>query len=173
MSRNRNGREFSQTTKNDLAQRANFLCSNPDCRKPTLSPSNTVTQGAVLIGEAAHICAAGAGAARYNPQQSDEECRSITNGIWLCANCATLIDKNEGKDYSADLLREWKQQHEDWVARGCPRQEAPTIVDGTHVARGSGKVVALDIRRAAIMKPGTLSIAEGDGEVTATRIGGD
>jgi hypothetical protein len=173
MSRTRRDREFSQRTKNDLAKRANYLCSNPNCRKPTLSPSRADAQGAALIGEAAHICGAGAGAARYDPRQSDEECRSIANGIWLCATCATLIDKNDGADYSADLLREWKQVHEKWITAGCPQPEALTVVDGTHVARGSGIVTGLDIRRPVIIKPGTLAIAEGDGEVTATRIGGE
>lgn len=43
-------------------------------------------------------------------------------------------------------------------------------VDGTHKAKGEGVVTGLDIQEPVIIKPGTKSIAEGKGKITATRI---
>jgi hypothetical protein len=48
-----------------------------------------------------------------------------------------------------------------------------TVLDGEHIARGIGKVTAIHTRRLTLFKPGTKSIAEGLGEVTATKIGGE
>lgn len=36
---------------------------------------------------------------------------SIGNAIWLCASCATLIDRDEAT-YTVDALRGWKSEHE-------------------------------------------------------------
>ena len=43
-------------------------------------------------------------------------------------------------------------------------------VDGTHKAKGEGEITGLDIQGPVIIKPGTKSIAEGKGKITATRI---
>ena len=66
---------------------------------------------ATLVGEAAHICAASPGGPRYDPSMSDEERRSHDNGIWLCANCATEIDKDPAR-FPVSLLRRWKEEAE-------------------------------------------------------------
>ncbi|MDP2857398.1 MAG: hypothetical protein Q8P50_05395 [Bacillota bacterium] len=44
-------------------------------------------------------------------------------------------------------------------------------VAGEHIATGKGNVTGLDIQGPAIIKPGTRSVAEGEGNITATRIG--
>ncbi|HRF25278.1 MAG TPA: hypothetical protein PLR98_13980, partial [Chitinophagaceae bacterium] len=41
-----------------------------------------------------------------------EQRSSISNGIWLCSNCAKLIDTDVNK-YSANILKTWKQNAED------------------------------------------------------------
>lgn len=99
--------EFSIRIKDTLAKRAGFLCSNPDCKKATVG-SNENENRATLIGVAAHITAASEGGPRYDNSLTSEERGSIDNGIWLCSNCATLIDRDLAK-YSEDLLRGWKQ----------------------------------------------------------------
>ena len=43
---------------------------------------------------------------------TDEERAHPDNGIWLCPSCHTTVDKNNGGDFSAPLLREWKRNHE-------------------------------------------------------------
>jgi hypothetical protein len=48
-----------------------------------------------------------------------------------------------------------------------------TILDGEHIARGRGKITAIHTTKPTFFKPGTKSLAEGEGEVTATKIGGE
>jgi ABC-type nitrate/sulfonate/bicarbonate transport system ATPase subunit len=107
---------FSPATKETLAKRVGWRCSNPDCRKLTIGPHEEDTKS-VNIGVAAHITAAasGVGAKRYDPNLSTEERKAITNGIWLCQNCGKLVDSNEPK-YSVELLLNWKRDAENRAA---------------------------------------------------------
>lgn len=117
--RKQNSRDdFSQKTITALRRRAGNRCSNPECRVPTDAPSEEGPEKVNSIGEAAHITAAalGIGARRYNPALKPEERRSIHNGIWLCANCADKIDKDE-KTYTVALLHEWKEKAEENAKR--------------------------------------------------------
>lgn len=67
--------------------------------------------GAKNVGEAAHIYGGKAGSARYELAMTDEERSDPTNGIWLCRICHKKIDADQ-KAYSAELLFEWKRDHE-------------------------------------------------------------
>lgn len=102
--------DFSRKTRETLAKRANQICSNPYCRKPTAGPHLDDDKN-VDVGEAAHIRGARAGSKRYDPSMLPEERGSIVNGIWLCRKCAKLIDSDE-KKYTVELLYEWKRTHE-------------------------------------------------------------
>lgn len=103
--------DFSQRTKDILARRVSFVCSNPECRKKTVGPGEDVDK-TVNIGVAAHIAAASEGGPRYDPFMTHEERSSIENGMWLCQNCAHLIDADPDK-YPSDLLVSWKKQTEE------------------------------------------------------------
>ncbi|CAK8718077.1 MAG: hypothetical protein CDV28_1656 [Candidatus Electronema aureum] len=119
VSQKKNNRDdFSQKTINSLRRRAGNRCSNPECRVPTDAPSDEGSEKVNSIGEAAHITAAapGPGARRYNKALESEERQSITNGIWLCANCADKIDKDE-ETYTVALLHEWKKKAEESAKR--------------------------------------------------------
>jgi tetratricopeptide (TPR) repeat protein len=102
--------DFDARTKETLARRVGYRCSNPGCRQLTSGPQEDPTK-AVNIGVAAHITAASEGGPRYDPGLSAEERRSVDNGIWLCQNCAKLID-SDVRQYTPELLREWKRQAE-------------------------------------------------------------
>jgi len=102
--------EFDDKTKEMLARRVGFRCSNPNCRKLTSGPQTDPAK-AVNIGVAAHITAASQGGPRYNARLSSEERKSIDNGIWLCQNCAKLVDNDEQR-YTTDLLIDWKRLSE-------------------------------------------------------------
>jgi hypothetical protein len=95
---------FPKNVIDNVAKRAGYLCSNPGCRKKTVGPSENNSSKHVSIGKAAHITAAAPGGPRYNPDFTSENRKAITNAIHLCANCADLIDKNEGVDFPAELL---------------------------------------------------------------------
>ncbi|QBO59614.1 hypothetical protein [Chryseobacterium salivictor] len=102
--------DFSNKTKEILAKRVGYLCSNPNCRKHTSGP-NSDQNKAINIGIAAHITAASAGGARYDETLSSSERQSIENGIWLCSNCASLIDRDE-TGFTVDLINNWKDSTE-------------------------------------------------------------
>jgi hypothetical protein len=101
---------FDDKTKELLARRVGHRCSNPNCRQPTAGPQIDPTK-AINIGVAAHIAAASTGGPRYDSKMISEERKSPENGIWLCQNCAKLVDNDE-KRYSSDLLKEWKRLSE-------------------------------------------------------------
>lgn len=109
MTRNRD--DFNRRTKNDLALRASYLCSM--CKCSTVGPGDESEDSATIVGVAAHICAAasGVGARRYDSKMSSQERSHITNGIWLCATCSVLIDRDE-KRYTVNELHRIKSEHE-------------------------------------------------------------
>jgi hypothetical protein len=102
--------DFNEKTKEILARRVGFRCSNPNCRKLTSGPQKD-TSKVVNIGVAAHITAASKGGPRYDARLSSDERKSTDNGIWLCQNCAKLIDNDEQR-YTSDLLIDWKKLSE-------------------------------------------------------------
>src|SRR5581483_8119351 len=102
--------DFSASAKQQLANRVNHRCSNPDCRATTSGPQ-LEPEGSINVGVAAHITAASAGGPRFDAALSFENRTSAANGIWLCQNCAKLVD-NDALRFPADLLREWKARAE-------------------------------------------------------------
>ena len=109
--------DFTKPVVEALAKRAAYVCSNPDCRVVTLSPSYANKSKYLYIGKAAHISAAATGGARYDASMTAEQRMSAENGIFLCSNCADMIDKNQGIDFSIDRLRRWKIDHDEFVKR--------------------------------------------------------
>uniref|UniRef100_UPI00405730F0 hypothetical protein n=1 Tax=Candidatus Electronema sp. TaxID=2698783 RepID=UPI00405730F0 len=132
--RKNNRDDFSEKTKRNLKLRVGGRCSNPGCRVPTDAPSDEGPEKVNSIGEAAHITAAapGPGARRYNKALKPEERRSITNGIWLCANCADKIDKDE-ETYTVALLHEWKRKAEESAKREQGRKKLPAEQDAVNI----------------------------------------
>ncbi len=118
------GPAFNNVTKQTLAKRAGQACSNPDCRKPTSGPHSDESK-AINLGEAAHVRAARLGA-RYDGNMTNKERSAISNGIWLCKECARRIDVDEVK-YPVPLLAEWKNIHEKWVSDGKPATQETSV----------------------------------------------
>lgn len=104
-SRMRDG--FARPVKIAVASRAGHRCSNPVCRRPTSGPREDPRKS-VNIGVAAHITAAAPGGPRYDPELSTDGRSSIANAIWLCQNCAKLVDNDEER-FTEALLRQWKE----------------------------------------------------------------
>ncbi len=86
------------------------MCSNPDCRAATSGPNSDLTK-AVNIGVAAHITAASVGGPRYASQLAPSDRSHASNAIWLCQNCAKLID-NDPSNYTVAKLNSWKASAE-------------------------------------------------------------
>jgi len=117
--------DFDAKTKEILARRVGYCCSNPDCGKPTSGPQEDPAK-ALNIGVAAHITAASEGGPRYDPSLLSEECGAVGNGIWLCQNCAKLIDSDVLR-YTVESLREWKERAEEAALRGVEGGAVPLL----------------------------------------------
>jgi hypothetical protein len=129
MATRRTESNFSNNTVEALKKRAAFICSNPDCKKLTVSPDLNSDTSVIYIGRAAHICAASPGGPRYDANMTDQERASITNAIFLCANCADMIDDNNGDSFTKELLTQWKNDHENWTIANLnkPFNSQPTV----------------------------------------------
>lgn len=102
--------DFTEETKRVLSQRVGGRCSNPNCVAQTSGP-RLYPSKAINIGVAAHITAASEDGPRYEPSLTPEQRRDPNNGIWLCQNCAKLVD-NDPIAFPAEKLRNWKRQSE-------------------------------------------------------------
>ncbi len=165
--------DFDKKTTEILAKRASYICSNPECRSATIAPSEVDEGKFIYVGEVAHIIAASSNGPRSKEAVSNDNKKDISNGIFLCSVCACMIDKNNGIDFSIDTLRQWKTNHEKWVRDNLNKKAVSVIteIDGQHNARGVGVITGLEIKKPAIIKPGTIVTAEGVGTVTGTKIG--
>jgi hypothetical protein len=165
--------DFSRSTILTLSAAAGHSCSR--CKASTSAGSETDKNKSVNLGVAAHILAAGEKGPRFSKSQSPDERSDIDNVIWLCEMCASLIDKNNGIDFSPEELREMKRRHEAEVRENLGRAPSSkrSTVGGLIEASGIGEVTGADIRTHVVFEPGTRIRASGIGRVTGLKIGGD
>lgn len=118
--------DFSKRVKDVLARRAGMCCSNPRCRRLTCGPRDEPSLS-VNLGVAAHITAAARGGPRFAKSLDSNERRSAKNGIWLCQNCAKLVD-NDPIRYPPKLLLSWKRTSEKAVQQALETaKETPPV----------------------------------------------
>ncbi|MXN73386.1 hypothetical protein GR157_01370 [Burkholderia sp. 4701] len=118
-----------------LAKRVNFRCSV--CDAHTVGPKTGTQDKEFSVGKAAHIKAAAQGGPRYDPVQSPEERASIENGLWACATCADLIDR-DADAYSVEQLHQIKEEAERLARRrvgrspeaALPALQSPSAIQG-------------------------------------------
>ena len=122
--------DFDNKTKEQLAKRVGFRCSNPECKHSTIGPKSG--GGSNTTGVAAHITAASPGGPRYDSILNEVERKSIHNGIWLCQNCAKIID-NDTKLYTVMRLIMWKNSAEESQFFEHTKREPSTIFQDRHV----------------------------------------
>lgn len=106
--------EFSTKTKQILAERAAHLCSNPDCLKLTTGPHSD-PEKSLKTGHAAHIRAAASNGPRYDGNQTPQQRKHVSNGLWLCRECGDIVDKDTSP-HTPELLHQWKRDHEAMIA---------------------------------------------------------
>jgi formylglycine-generating enzyme required for sulfatase activity len=123
--------DFTESTARILAERVAYLCSNPNCGKPTVGPHSKPSRSQ-KTGVAGHITAASENGPRYDATLSREQRRSTANGIWLCRNCHELVDGDATRFPAAELYR-WKEQAEQAAflallgAVSRPRRRKPSV----------------------------------------------
>ncbi len=106
--------DFPSKIRRALALRAGYRCSFPGCSRITVGPSAESPEAVASIGVAAHICAAAPGGKRYDPKMTSDQRKDISNAIWMCANHAILIDRDD-TTYTKENLIEWKENHESLI----------------------------------------------------------
>ena len=158
--------EFSERTKLKLAQRACYLCSNPDCMRITVGP-NSIPDESTMLGVAAHICAASPGGRRYDHTMTSRERSSIENGIWLCQTCAKLIDSDEVK-YSPAVLRKWKVEHETLISK---EQLKPEVMKKAFLEAFPKKVTAKSLVDAGFIPEKVHKILEAQDKASQQKNG--
>lgn len=102
---------FSRTTRIHLEDMAGGRCANPSCRILTRGPA-MYDERAIPIGHGAHIHAAAPKGPRGRRDLTPEQIRALENGVWLCPNCATIVDRDVHA-YSVDVLQGWQRRAED------------------------------------------------------------
>src|ERR1700733_4080256 len=104
--------DFPKKARVYVAMRACLHCSFTGCARLTVGPSEESSEAITMIGKAAHICGAapGPGSRRYDASMTPEERAHIDNAIWLCADHADLVDRDE-VTYSVETLRAMKRDH--------------------------------------------------------------
>lgn len=121
---NRNRDDFLKKTWLQIAKRAGWLCSYPPCRRHTVG-------GDIMVGIAAHICAASPDGPRYDPNQTPEQRRAAENGIWMCRDHGTAIDSKD-PEFTVERLREWKARAESEARAEVLREKPPGRPAATH-----------------------------------------
>lgn len=137
--------DFNNKMKETLARRVGLRCSNPQCRKPTTGPRTQPTES-INIGVAAHITAAAPGGPRFDKMLPQQERKAIENAIWLCQNCAKLVD-NDGDRYTVAILRHWKKIAEELTLKELETSTSCVAAPGSV----SELITVIEIRAAAVL----------------------
>ena len=145
--------DFTQRTIADTAKAVGYRCSNPDCQRLTVG-SNAEHDGVINLGVAAHITAASPGGPRYDDTADAETRKGKDNCVWLCQDCAKLIDSN-APHFTVELLQDWKRDAEEANLSGACRAAAETGRCGSSSKGNRGGRLAT--RRAA---PPAMAAAE-------------
>jgi hypothetical protein len=103
----------SVKTQKMLWGRAAARCAFPTCRIP-LVLDETETDDPALIGENCHIVSGASEGPRRDPAFPRDKIDLYGNLILLCRNHHREVDEQENK-YTPDVLRNLKQDHEEWV----------------------------------------------------------
>lgn len=158
--------DFTRATRNAIAHRAGYRCSQPDCRAPTAGPGSDGPFSKTDIGVAAHITAASPNGPRYDKTITPADRRSAENGIWLCQNHAKHVDDDSAR-HTTEVLQAWKRQAERDAseALGKPRRESPFLVQFDLSLHRNGSN--------AILATGTTSLPDGTEFLASIHLPGD
>jgi len=116
----------SPSTRNVLFALSGNQCAHPDCTLPVTE------RRTVPVGEVCHIHPRKPGNPahpRWNPHLSEDELNHISNLILLCRHHHRIVDRVEPQLYSADRLREWKDDHEEKNSAPQYGHSAASVVD--------------------------------------------
>ena len=108
-------RSYPPSTLKNLFGLSDNQCAFPKCKIPVIEPSTRYSES-VVIGQISHIYALSENGPRGKAGFSQEDLNAPQNLILLCPTHHALVD-GQPETYPADLLKSWKQAHEELVAR--------------------------------------------------------
>lgn len=114
-------RHISSADKKHLWGMSAGRCAYPTCRIELTKEGNE-QDGPVTIGEIAHIFAHSPDGPRPHPDGLYGNANGYENLILLCRNHHREVD-GQPNTYSAATLRQWKTDHERWVAEQLAMEE--------------------------------------------------
>ena len=135
---------FKQSVIDILFKRSGGKCCK--CRVSTFGPHTGKYDKYQNIGQAAHIAAAAPGGPRYEKKMAPEERTSAKNGLWLCSNCHSEVDKDSDK-FTVIALRRIKKEGEERARREIGVAPVVSLTRSDKVAKG---VVDLEKHRVFI-----------------------
>ena len=104
-------RYYSPKTLKVLFALSGNQCAHPECPN-TLVESATEQSDAIITAHICHIYAVSVDGPRGKSGLTEKELNSPENLILLCRNHHAVID-GQHETYPAELLKKWKQRHED------------------------------------------------------------
>ena len=124
-------RKYSTKTRRILDIQSLNQCAFPDCTN-TLAEPGTGKASPVVTGDICHIHAVSPGGPRWKEGLTCEERNSIDNLILLCKNHHGVVDL-QPEVYTAELLKQWKSEHEVQVYRSSPGKNLIYEVVGNRI----------------------------------------
>lgn len=113
-------RSYSDRVLKLLWGRSAGRCAIPECRVELFAEA-TDYDPIIVIGEIAHVAAAGKAGPRAVPAMTAKQRNSYDNLILLCQNCHARIDGQPGFN-TIEKLKDIKQAHEAWVRASLPER---------------------------------------------------
>ena len=102
--------DIGYTTKRILDIQSLNQCAFPGCTNPLVEPGTGQSNPAV-VSDICHIYASSPNGPRGQGSLTEEELKSIDNLILLCPNHHRVVDR-QPETYTAELLKQWKEEHE-------------------------------------------------------------
>lgn len=167
-------RYYTDRTLKLLWGRAAGRCATPECRIELYAEA-TDYDPIVVIGEIAHVAAAGVRGPRAAPSMTESDKNAYDNLMLLCQNCHGRFD-GQPHFYSVPRLRDIKQAHEAWVRASLPERGRSRTGWRTLVLRGDHPLDMATIEAAlspdfSVGAPEVLSVPmDSDWPEASTRI---
>lgn len=109
------GRNYLESTIKILFGLSGNQCAHPDCNVRIIMPS-TDKSDPIVLSQICHIYAFSDNGPRGKEGLTEKEINSPENLILLCPTHHVIIDKQH-ETYPAEILKQWKKQHEDDVIK--------------------------------------------------------
>jgi hypothetical protein len=147
-------RKYSAGTRAALFALGKGTCYFKGCKKTVVEEVEGQQQIAVEI---AHIKGANEGSARYDPEMTDEERAAFNNLVLMCTPHHKLIDGPNREKYRAELLQEWKKDHEPEISsasgEGITADNLESLLESFLAKTGPIRDISTDLQ-AVLWMPG-------------------